>query len=217
MTDINIITTTEFAQMAPEISTSQYTDATVSGFISSASKMVSDYLEYSPYAEDIVEELKSGMVTTEGDLIIYPNKIPVISVSAIKLAKGSSSGDVSLTLTESGNAKYNIDYTKRTIRFPYGELTLQGTPVFTNFFNLRGVQFFTKLSYRGGFEVSELPQTIKLATVLFTRDILSRSTNTSGAKRISQGGISLEYSERDGKSDLVVDAERLLRPYRRIG
>lgn len=217
MTEINIITTTEFAQMAPEISTSQYTDATVSGFISMASQMVTDYLGFSPFAEDIVDEVKDGRITTEGDLLIYPNKIPVISVSAIKLAKGSSSGDVSITLTESGNAKYNIDYTKRTIRFPYSGLTLQGNLIFTNIFNLRGVQFFTKISYRGGFEVAELPQTIKLATVLFTRDILARSMNTSGAKRISQGGISLEYFEKDGKSDLTIDAERLLRPYRRIG
>lgn len=217
MNSLNIITTNEFGEFAPEIDTSQYSDPTLSGIISQASGMVDEYLGYSPYAEDITDELKNGMVSIEGDIVIFPQKIPVISVSSIKIAKGSSSWDIDLTLTESGNAKYNIDYTKRNIRFPYASLSLQSASVFSNVFALRGSQFYTKTSYRGGYEPSDLPSPIKLATVLFARDILSRSQNTSGAKRISQGGISLEFSERDGKSDLIIDAERILRPYRRIG
>lgn len=218
MTYTNLITTTEFANLAPEVDTSQYTEPTLSGMISQSSRQVADYIGYSPIAEDVVDEVRESRVSLEGDLVVYPVKIPVISVSTIKISKGSPQGDLSLTLTDSSGAKYNIDFTGRAIRFPSGELALTGSPAFTNFYNLRGQQFYTKLSYRGGYEVSNLPDVIKLATVLFTRDNLSRSMNSSGANKISQGGISLEFSDRkDSKSDLIVDAERILRPYKRIG
>lgn len=213
---INLITTTEFANMAPEIDTSQYTDATLSGKVSQASRQVGDYLGYSPNAESITDELRESVIDSNGDLIVRPQKIPIITVSAIKLAKGASDGDVDLTLTAGGNIKYNIDFAKRYIRFPYGEMSLTGTPSFTSFYDLRGKQFYTKLSYRGGYEDGNLPEVMKLATVLLTRDIIARALNTVGAKRISQGGISMEYFEGGGKSDLVIDAERMLRPYRRF-
>lgn len=215
---LNIISTTEFANLAPEIDTSMYTDATVSGIISQSSRLVSDYIGYSPFAENITDELREGRISVEGDLVIYPQKIPVISVSSIKIAKGSSSGDYNITLTESGNEKFNVDFAGRTIRYPGSALSLTGSPIFQDLFGLRGKHFYTKVTYRAGYEPSNLPEVIKLATVLYTRDNLARSMNTSGAKKISQGGISLEYSERkDAKSDLVADAERMLRPYRRVG
>ena len=216
MEHINLITTTEFANLAPEVDTSRYTDATLSGKITQASRMADDYLGYSPNAESITEELRESTIDSNGDLIIRPAKLPIISVSAITLSKGSSSGDVALTLTEGGNARYNVDFSGRYIRFPYAGISSLGVPTFMNFYELRGKQFYTKLSYRGGYEDGDLPEVIKLATVLLTREIIARAMNTAGAKKISQGGISIEYSARDGKSDLVIDAERMLRPYRRI-
>lgn len=217
MNHINLINTTEFREYAPEVDLSLYNDTTISGMISQATTLVEDYVGYSPYAEDIVGELKESLIDSNGDLIVRPEKIPVISVSSLKLAKGSPAGDVDIVLTNESGDKYNIDFSGRYIRFPFGEMTLTGSPIFSNFYNLRGKQFYTKISYRGGYEPSDLPAVFKQATIMFMRDIISRSSNPSGATRISQGGISLSYEQRDGKSDLVFDAERILRPYRRVG
>lgn len=216
MTDSNLITIAEFQAEAPEVDLARYTTETISGMITKASKMVSDYLLYTPLQETITDETKQARITSEGDLLIYPEKIPVASVSSIALFKGATS--ISLTLTDgSGNNKYNIDVTQRTIRYPWGEITLQGVPIFTDFYALRGTHFYTKITYVGGYTSANLPPTIKKATMLYLRDLLSRAQNTAGAKKISQGGITMEWMQKEGKSDLVEDAERMLRNYRRIG
>lgn len=216
MNHLNIITTDEFSQYAPEVDLSLYSSTTVSGMISQASRLVDDYLGYSPYAEDITDELKESLIDSNGDLIVRPAKIPVISVSSIKISKGSPSGDLTLDLTDDSGDRFNIDFSGRYIRVPWAEIALTGNVVFTSFQSIRSSQFYTKLTYRGGYEVDNLPQVFKQATILYMRDIASRSANTTGATRVSQGGISLAYEQRSGKSDLVIDAERILRPYRRI-
>lgn len=214
MTDNNLITVTEFANYAPDVDTSKYTEPTISGMISQASKAVSTYLGYTPLAEDITDELKEAVITIDGDLLIRPQKTPIQSVSTIKIAKGAT--DVTLTIVDgSGTPKYNIDYTKRSILYPYNEITLQGVPVFTDFYALRGSHFYVKLTYRGGFEV--LPADIQQATVLIMQDIIGQRYNQVGAKRLTQGGITFEFSQSsDGESELVKKAKKLLNPYRRI-
>lgn len=218
-TNLNIITITEFQNECPEVDISQYVPATISGMITDASGMVSDYLRYTPIAEDIVDEVKEAHVTTEGDLIINPAKPPIVSVSALAVTKGTTTLNITLT-SSAGEPKYNLDFAKRYLRVPGAEIQLSGTFSLNSLYSLRESQFYTKMSYRGGFEASAIPPAIKQACILFVRELLSRRFNTSGAKKISQGGISVEYSMRnvdDDKSDLVKDAERLLRPYRRIG
>lgn len=212
----NLLTVSELTSLAPDLDLTRYDDPTISGMLTSASELVADYLEFTPYAEDIVNEIKEASITTEGDLLIFPSKLPIISVSAMAVTKGATS--INLTLVNgNGNNKYNIDYNRRHIRYPYGEITLQGVPVFTNFYALKSQQFYVSLSYRGGWEPSDLPHVIKMATVLYFRDLMSGSYNTTGATRVSQGGVSYEFASRDGKSQLVLDAEKLLRPYRRVG
>jgi hypothetical protein len=214
MTDLNLITVTEFGQYAPEIDTSKFIPDTVSGIISQASRQVSDYLEYTPLAEDIVDELAQGMVTTEGDLLIFPQKVPVQSVSAIGINKGTIT--VSLTLSNTaGINRFNLDLTRRNIRYPYNELTLQGQVLFTNLYALRSTQFFTKISYRGGFEVSALPAVIKQATILFAKDIFATQYNQMGASSLRQGAVSFTFGA-NGESNFIKSAKRLLGPYRRI-
>jgi hypothetical protein len=216
MTDTNLITVDQFKLFAPEIDISRYTTETLESMIAWASKQVSDYLQYTPLAEDITDEIKEARVSSEGDLIIKPRKVPVQSVSSIILHKGAT--NVSLVLTDdSGNTRYNIDFTKRTIVYPYGEIAFQGVPVFANFFQLRRNLFYVKLSYRGGFEDEELPSPITQATVLFMRDIFSEKYNMTGADTLSQGGISLSFSSSTkDTSQLVKKAHKLLNPYRRI-
>lgn len=215
MTDSNLITVNEVGQYLPEVDTGRFTAPTVSGIISQASKKVTDYLEYSPLAENIVGETKNGYVTNEGDLLIFPDKIPVQSVTSIAIVKGTTS--LSLNITDSsGNAKYNIDHTQRKIRYPYGEIVLTGVPIFTDFRALRGYQFYTKISYRGGFEANALPDTIKRACIAYVKHILSTQYNVMGAQSMSQGNISFNFSGKEGKSNFEKEAESLLAPYRNV-
>lgn len=211
---MNLITIEEFNKYAPEIDLSRYDSPTISGFISMASEKVADYLEYDPIASNVVDETKTARITSEGDLLIFPNKLPVQSLSSLSLIKGTT--EIVVSLTDGTNNRYNIDYTRRNIRVAGNNMVVTGYPVIPNFYALRGLQFYTKISYRAGYEPSQLPQIMKLATVLFAKDILSGTTNTTGARRIRQGGIELEYFDKNGESDLVTDAQRLLSQYRRI-
>lgn len=214
MTDVNIITINDFKVLAPEIDLSGYDDPTISGMISQASKRASDYLQYTPFAENITNEIQDALITSEGDLLIFPKKIPLVSVSAISLLKGSV--QIDLNLTSGSKNRYTLDYTKRNIRYPGYELTTTGTVLIQNFYELRGTQFYAQITYRAGWEPSDLPAVIKEATVQYMRDILKNRYNQSGALSVSQGGLSLNF-DRSGKSLFVKEAERLLNPYRRVG
>lgn len=217
MTDSNLLTVTELGQYAPDLDLTKYDNPTISGMISAASKEVSDYLEYTPYAEDINNEIGQGHVSSEGDLIVYPQKIPILTVSSLALVKGTT--ELTLQLQDSSNNdRFNIDFNKRNLRMSSDEALFSGTVTITDFLQLRGVQFYTKISYRAGWEVSNLPQTIKQATILFFRDMNSSQFNPTGATSLSQGQVSFGFGGVSYKeSKLVKDAKRLLGPYRRIG
>lgn len=216
MTDSNIITVSEFGLLAPTVDTTKYDAPTLSGIIGQASKIVSDYLQYTPLAEDIVAEISTAKISSEGDLLIYPQKTPIQRVDTITVTKGSVNLPLNL-VSGNGANKYNLDYLKRYVRYAYGELALQGIPVFVDFYALRSTQFYVSFSYRGGFEVASLPASIKAATVLVVRDILKDNYNIFGATRVSQGGISYEYpTATDADSPFMKQAKKLLNPYRRI-
>lgn len=215
MTDYNLLTVTELGQYAPEVDTSRFDSPTLSGIISQASKGVADYLEFTPYAETITNEIARGLITTEGDLIIFPQKVPIQTVTAIAITKGTVT--VTLNLQTAGVNRYNIDYAKRHVRYPYNEISIQGEIVFNNFLELRGTHFYTQISYRGGWEVSELPATVKQAAVLFVKDILSSQYNQMGASSLRQGAVSFTFGDsQTAESKFLKDARRLLNPYRRI-
>lgn len=215
---VNIISVDQFRALAPEVDLTSYSGTTtISGMISAASSAVGNYLGYNPVAEDITDELAVGRVTTDGNLVIFPQKIPIISVSSMSLQNGATSLAIALT-NSTGTNKYNIPYHKRSLSYPTYEITLQGTPIFTDFYSLRGRSFYTKLSYRGGFEAYAIPADIQLAVALYVKDLISQTSSSGGATRISQGGISLDFGapEKTGKSSLILQAERLLNPYRSI-
>lgn len=217
LTPSNLLTVAEFKSLAPTVDVSKYDAPTLSGLIGQASQMASDFLQYTPLAEDIVNEVvPRGLINSEGDLMVYPNKIPIQRVDAITIIKGSVT--LPLTLLNGQNQqKYNVDRSGNYLRYPYGELSLQGVPVFIDFYALRGYQFYVEFSYRGGFEVAQLPLSIKQAVVLYMRDIISKDYNAFGAQSVHQGGLGFSYAtERDGDSLFIVQAKRLLAPYRRV-
>lgn len=210
-TNYSIVTVSDVQVYAPEIDLTPYDNPTVSGIISHASQIVSDYLDYTPIAETITDEIQKGRISTRGDLTIFPSKIPIISVSKLEFLRGATSVEVGLTTN--GVNRYNIDYQKRKILYPYEEITLNGYPVFTDFYALRGSDFLTRVTYRAGWEPSELPGSIKQATFLIFRELLSPKYNLAGATEVQQGGISLKFSDRKTESKFLTDARRLLAPY----
>lgn len=211
----NLFTVTEFSQYAPEVNTTQFTEPTISGMISQASQRVSDYLEYSPILEVIVDEVKKGFVKTNGDLFIKPAKIPVVSVEEINIFKGSQ--EIQLVLQNAGVNKYNVDYNGRSIIYPYYEFDGTGSIWISDFLSLKGTDFYIKMSYTAGWTFQTLPQTIKQAAMLYMRDILSNNSNPLGATSISQGSLSFSFGNSRYSSKLVNEAQRLLAPYKRIG
>jgi len=219
MTNASIVTVTDFQALAPEVDTTRYDNPTISGILSQASQVASDILGFNPMLEVIVDEVKEGRITTEGDLLVFPAKVPIVSVQGITLNKGPVSVSVGLT-DGNGNNRYNIDYSQRHIRYPYNEITLNGSPVFVDFYSLKYTQFYVKLSYTAGWSYTNLPGSIKQATILLARDIFSNQYNQMGASRITQGSLTIEYKTNDpqGKqrSKLVADAYRLLAPYRKM-
>jgi hypothetical protein len=190
-------------------------DTQVVDWLSVAEKQVNNYLGYTTasgiFAESIVAEKAKGKVNGEGDLVIFPNKIPIISVSGIDLVKGTSS--VTLSLTDSaGTPRYDIPMENDRIYYPNQEFSLTGTSTIGSFFNIKFSTFFTKLNYIAGY--TEVPADIRQATVNLVADIVMRHSNKEALQSMTQGRISKSWMSREGASDFYLDAITLLSPYR---
>lgn len=187
----------------------------IEDWIAGAEAQVNKYLGYtSPSGillEDIVNERAYGKVDNEGNLLVYTKKQPIVTCSGIQLYKGTSTID--LTLTSNGTDKYNLSPTSEYIMYASEELSLSGSSLIRNFYELRGSKFFVKVSYQGGY--STVPADIRMATVNLVADIIMRHSNKEGLASITQGRVTKRWLDRrDGESDFVKDAYNLLRPYR---
>lgn len=215
MNNTNYISTSEFVDMNPELDFSLYSEATISGMISRASKNVDNYLQYSLGVEDVVGEKQEASVSNNGNLVVNTRKFPIISVSSVSLKLGTV--NLALNLTDgAGNARYDIPSRARSFTYPYQEIAMTGTFSIRNFFQLRGVEIFTVVSYRAGY--ATIPDDIKDAVSLWAKDIFLRQSNPMGVKSITQGAISITYNDRnaDGDSVMVAQAKSILNDYRRI-
>lgn len=214
MNKANYITIDEFKAYNPETDFTNHTSAVLSGMIARASAFVDDFLHYSLKVEDISNEISDAIVTTDGDLRIYPEKIPLISVSKIELKLGTYNSSLSLTDSD-GNNKYEIPKEKSYILYPYTQIELSGSVSLRNLWDIRQRQYYTRLSYRAGY--TTIPDILKDAVNLITKDIFMRQANPMDLSSVSQGGISMSYRKQQaGKSDLVKDAIRILQPYVKI-
>lgn len=206
------ISVTDFQNMNPEMDFSQYTPTTISGMIVRASAWVDNYLQYSLSIEDIVEEKSEAAIDSEGNLRIFTQKMPVQSVSSLKLKLGTSVLDFSLT-DGAGQPKYEIPTRGTYVLYPQQEIALTGNFSIRNFTYLRGRTIFSVISYRAGYET--IPQAIRDAVNLKTKDIFIRQANPLDVKSVQQGAISYDFRDRDetGESDMEKDAKRLLEEY----
>jgi len=193
----------------------------IDDWITTAEKQVNKYLGYTTASgilnEQIVDETAISHVDSEGNLLVFPRKVPINSISAIDLIKGTDV--VTLTLTnDADTAKYNIPTTADYILYPGYELSITGTSIIKSFMDLKFLKFFSRIDYIAGY--TEVPADIRQATVNLVADIVMRHTNKEALESITQGRVSKrwfsrwEASGQPGKSDFVLDAEKLLNPYR---
>ena len=210
---MNYISNQQFADFSPEVDTTLYNSATISGMITRASAAMDDYIGYSLLREDITDEKCQGMVDADNNLVVYTRKRPINSVSSVEIVKGTYSG--ALTLTSGGKATYDIPVTRDRVVFPGADATLQTVSII-DWGALRTTNFYTEVSYNAGYYGYEIPQPVQDACQLWVMDIIARKQNPSGATSIKQGGIAMSFAQRSGESDLIKDAHALLAPYRRV-
>lgn len=209
---MNYITVNELKTEYPDADVSKYSDATLSGFITRASASVDDFVEYSFDEETITDELVDGNIDEDRNIVLFPRKIPINNLTSLSIVKGSTSIDINLQ-DGADTDIFNIPSSKDMVLIPLGKITLNSVSV-VDLDSLRTTKFLYKLSYTAGF--SSIPGEVKDATGLLVLEKLSKGMNLSGAQSVSEGGISISYSNRKGKSDFVSDAERLLFKYKKV-
>lgn len=190
-------------------------DSQIDTWIAAAEKHVNNYLGYSTASgvlnEQISTEKADAFVDTEGNLMVFPEKTPINSVSSLSLIKGTDSLD--LSLTSGSKTRYNIPTNGKYILYPGKELSISGSSIINSFFDISGTKFLTDLDYIAGF--TEVPYPIRQATVNIASDFIMRHTNKEDLEAITQGRITKRWRHRrGGESDFMKDAHELLRPYR---
>lgn len=195
----------------------------INNWISFAEDVVDDYLGYTTASgilnEAIVEEIsETSKVDSNMNLVIFPRKKPIQSVERIELLKGTNS--LSLVLTNGTRTDYNGDTVtnyryqlpepKHKIVYPQRELSTDGGSfVIGGFSDLRGSQYFTRLTYHAGY--TQIPAKINVATAMLASEITLRHQNKEGLQLLQQGRITKEWFQRKGgESDLVIDAFNIL-------
>lgn len=189
----------------------------ISTWIASAEKWVNNYLGYTTASGVLLEEFTNvvedtATVDTEGNLVIFPRKTPLQSITSVSLIKGTDS--LALTLTDNnGNNKYQIPQDRDMFVYPGVELAFSGSSIIQSFFDIKYTKFYAQMSYIAGY--STIPADIHLATVNVTSDFIMRYMNKEGLQSVSQGAISKSWFQRTGgESDFIQDAKNLLNPYR---
>ena len=207
---MNYISVNELKTLYPSVNYNQYSDASLDTLISYASSKVDDYVEYSFDLETITDEVSKAFVDSDSSLIIFPRKRPINSLTSVALTKGSVDVNISLTNSQQENI-YTIPTTKDRIIFPIADITLQSVNML-DFGVLRTVEFFSKITYNAGYQT--IPNEVKEATSLFVLDMIGKGINIVGATSISQGGISMSFS--NGENKLVKEAKELLRGLKQV-
>ena len=206
----NYLSVSEWQAMNSHIDFGGATAPTLSGVISRASSQIDNILKYTLPIQTVTAEKAEAIVNSTGDLVLFPQKLNVQSVSSVRIKKGASS--MNLTLNDgAGNALYDI--VNDSVIFAYQQLQLTGQFSMNSFLQLRQNLFFTEITYDAGYVT--IPDDIKQACNLLALDIWNRDiSNPSGVKSLTQGALSMTFGE--GESDLVKDAKLLLQKYVRV-
>lgn len=207
------ISQAEFEAANPQVDLSRYTSTTISGMLVTATVMAENFLDYSLAFEAGKTEKRAGIVGVGGDLWVFPSKRPIRALNSMAVVKGSFNAN--LTLSNQDQNYYDIIDDSKII-VSSTEIALQQYSIL-NFQALRGSNFFVTINYDAGYLPYDRPQDIVEAVMLYARDLFSRASNTSGASEISQGALSIKYTDTKGKSDFIKDAESILQNYQVVG
>lgn len=187
-------------------------------WISAAERRVNQYTGYTTASgmlmEQITGEVAESRVDGDLNLVIFPRKNPIASVSSLQIKKGSYAITLSLT-NSSGDARYAIPDPGNMIVYPNYEVTQTATSALfiRNFVDIKFSRFFTKLDYIAGY--NPLPEDVQYATTLIAADIFMKQSNKEGLVSVTQGRLSKRWSDnKDGKSDFIRDAEYVLANYK---
>ena len=186
-------------------------------WISAAEVRVNGYIGVTTasglWNESITNETNEAKVDGDLNLVIFPRKRPINSVSAIDLIKGSQSLALDLTTSDNTN-RYLIPVQNNYIICPNREIsvTAQSTLI-RNFADIKYQRVYTRIDYIAGY--TSIPKDIQLATTLLTADTFMRQSNKEGLISITQGRVSKRWADRkDGRSDFEIQAFDILSDYR---
>ena len=193
--------------------------AQLEDWVAAAEEHVNKYIGYTTASgvlkEAITNENAAGRVDTDGSLVIFPRKIPIVSLEGITLLRGTTTIDLELENGD-GDKRYNLPPASDYILFPGDELSISGSSTLTSFYSLRSTKFFSRIDYTAGFD--PIPADIRMATVNLTSDMVMRHANKEGLESITQGRVSKRWRQRYfndfGESDFILDADKLLDHYR---
>jgi len=212
----NLISVDYLSSTFPLVDFSVYTTATLSGFVTTASKRVESFLNFNPTLQSVEGEVSTALVDSDYNLVVYPKVRPVQSVSSLKIFKGSET--INLTLDNGGATKYNIVQKGTAVVYPDREISVNGAFFVDTFATLRNTRFFVEIDYIGGY--ATIPGDMQYACALFVLDTVSKNQNALGAESVRQGDISISYGSASGsgqgKSDNVADAESILMDYKKV-
>ena len=218
MTDYNYATVTDVENLLLVDIDASF-EAQVNSWISAAESYVNDFTGYTTasglWNEQIVDETIEARVDGGLNLVVYPRKRPINSVSSLALWKGSNS--INLTLSGSdGNTKYIKPAQNNCLIYPNYEIATTSSSFSINDFSqIKFSRWFTKLSYIAGY--TTIPKDVTLATAMITSESFMRHSNREGLSAITQGKISKRWGSvkgNIGKSDILVDAENILMGYK---
>lgn len=202
----NLITEAELAQYAPDLDTSSYT--TTSGLITRASELVRNYCDVDGFIySTVTDERDRAYINTSGELIIAPRRAPVQQGDMISIELEVGDVEQTLTLSDSGVSRYKALIDEKLIIYPSNYLIAHGTGLFA--FRSKGI--ISKISYVGGYEV--IPASLKEATVLYVRHLVTRAYNPTGAQQFSQGSYSQTMPVARlsaGQSTFSIEAQTIL-------
>jgi len=191
-------------------------ESQVETWIGAAEQQVNNYLGYVTasglWNEQITGELNDARVDGDLNLVIHPRKRPINSLSSLQLWRGSDS--ITLDLTDDSTNRYIIPVQANVIVYPNDELTISGNSILiAGFSEIKFSRWYTKINYIAGY--TSIPKDIAYATTLLASDVFMRHANKEGLVSLTQGRISKRWRERsDGRSDLQIDAFRVLDHYR---
>jgi hypothetical protein len=208
----SILTPADIAAYAPELDTSAFSQATISGMLAQATQRAAGFCNVSAFDLGAVTgETDRAYISNDGELVISVRRRPIVTVDAIRLIKGGFSTTLVLTDSQGGNL-YQVPYPNNKLIFPNSYFYLTGTYLAggsSQLYTLRGAKVFYSMDYTGGH--SPIPDDLKYAASLYFRDIFAKRSNPAGLQGFSQGSYSETYvNDKMGRSNLIKEAEDVL-------